>query len=556
VSYYARVRRRGAVAVLIALFPAGSSLGAREAADLEPRIRQRIERFDPRRGLRIGNETIHASSALGGIYAAREYSPIWSVGDRLLPLADELLDAVRDASSEGLDPLDYHLDRILNLRLAAEHRGLNPPTDLLVDLDFLLTDAFLVYAGHLAEGAVNPVTIDPEWFIKRREVDLVSIFERAAGTGTIEETLRGLAPSQPEYTRLREALSRYRDLARRASVPLLRGGSSIEPGARDGRVRGLRARLAIALDDSEVPPPLTETDFYDPDLVEAVRAIQRRYGLHDDGIVGGATREALNRDPAELAAQIEVNMERWRWLPDDLGSRHLLVNIAGFDLRAMEEGKTALAMRVVVGQPYRRTPVLSTRVTHIAVNPSWTVPETIAKEDVIPAVRKDVAFLERMHLRVFDGWSESAPELDPKRIDWSEAAPLRYRFRQEPGPWSPLGRVKFVLSDSHDVYLHDTPDRKLFARATRGFSSGCIRLEEPFALLDYLLKHEPPATAERVEEARAGEEERILALAEPWPIHILYWTAWVDDHGEVNFRNDLYRRDEPVLASLHARPPR
>jgi murein L,D-transpeptidase YcbB/YkuD len=403
---------------------------------------------------------------------------------------------------------------------------------------------------------VNPVTIDPEWFIKRREVDLVSIFERAVATRTIEESLRALSPSQPEYARLREALSRYRELARSAPAPPLRGGSSIEPGERDGRVRGLRTRLAIALDESEMPPPLTETEFYDPDLVEAVRMVQRRYGLHDDGVVGGATREALNREPSELAAQIEVNMERWRWLPADLGARHLLVNVAGFELRAKEDGETALAMRVVVGRPYRRTPVLTSRITHIAVNPSWTVPETIAKEDVIPAVRKDVGYLEKMHLRVFNGWAEDAPELDPRQIDWSSAAPLRYRFRQDPGPWSPLGRIKFLLPNSHDIYLHDTPDQKLFERAARGFSSGCIRLEEPFALLDYLLRSEPPATAERVEEARAGDEERILPLAEPLPIHILYWTAWVDGRGQVNFRNDLYGRDAPVLAALRSHPPR
>jgi murein L,D-transpeptidase YcbB/YkuD len=424
-----------------------------------------------------------------------------------------------------------------------------------VDLDLLLTDAFLVYAGHLSEGAVNPITIDPEWFLERRKVDLLQIFARAIESREVAKTLRDLTPRAPEYSRLRELLSRYRDFARRPSVPRLGGGKKIEPGTRDDRVRDLRARLSIVLDEGEAPAPEAEPELYDPPLVEAVRTVQRRYGLHDDGIVGGATREALNRDPAELAEQIEVNLERWRWLPDALGPRYLLVNVAGFELEAKEESRTTLSMRVVVGRPYRRTPAFSSRITHVVFNPSWTVPETIAAEDVIPAVQKDVAYLEKMHLRVFDGWSEDAPEVDPRSVDWSSVAPLHYRFRQEPGPWSPLGRIKFLLPNAHDVYLHDTPDRNLFERSARGFSSGCIRLQEPFALLDYLLAREPESTLVRVREARAGEEERIVPLAEHLPIHVLYWTAWVDEHGDVNFRNDLYGRDAPVLEALRALPP-
>jgi murein L,D-transpeptidase YcbB/YkuD len=524
--------------------------------DLPSRIRERLERFHPEHGLRIGNELVHASSALGRVYRRREFSPLWSDGERLLPRQEELLRAIQNSHSEGLDPRDYHYDRILNLRLALEHRGLNPPTELLVDLDLLLTDAFLVYAGHLSEGAVNPVTIDPEWFLERKEVDLVRVLTQAVASGKIEESLRAHASSRPEYARLREVLSRYRELARRPKVPLLPGGRSLEPGARDGRVQALRARLEIALDEWELPAPEAEPEVYDDALVEAVRKIQRRYGLHDDGVVGGATREALNREPEELVGQIEVNLERWRWLPQSLGERYLLVNIAGFELEAKEGAETVLSMRVVVGRPYRRTPALSSRVTHLVLNPSWTVPKTIATEDVIPEVRKNVAYLEKMHLRVFDGWSEDAPEIDPRKIDWSSVAPLRYRFRQDPGPWSPLGRIKFVLPNSHDVYLHDTPERKLFERAARGFSSGCIRLEEPLALLDYLLEREPGPTAKRVAEARESEEERIIPLANPPPIHILYWTAWVGEGGEVNFRSDVYGRDAPVLAALRARPPR
>jgi murein L,D-transpeptidase YcbB/YkuD len=554
-----RTRRSAAAPYIVLPLCAGflflaSPSGA--GPDLGSRIRDRLDGFDPGRGLRIGNERVHASSALARVYRAREFAPLWSDGERLRDRSEELIQAIRSADSEGLDPGDYHYDLILNLRLAAERRGLTSATDLLVDLDLLLTDAFLLYAGHLSEGAVNPVTIDPEWFLARKEVDLVRALDEALASGRIGESLRALAPQRPEYERLRDVLVRYRELARLPEAPALPRGSAIEPGDRDGRVTALRGRLAIALDQSEMPTPVGDRDVYDGLLVEAVKKLQRRYGLHDDGVVGGATREALNRTPEELVAQIEVNLERWRWLPENLGERFLLVNIAGFDLQAIEGRKTALSMRVVVGRPYRRTPVFTSRVTHVVLNPSWTVPETIAAEDVIPEIRKSAAYVDKMHIRVFDGWSEDAPEVDPRSIDWRTVGPLRYRLRQDPGPWSPLGRVKFLLPNEHDVYLHDTPDRKLFERAARGFSSGCIRLQEPMALLDYLLAHEPASTAERVAEARAGEEERIVPLAEPWPIHVLYWTAWVDEQGDVNFRNDLYQRDSPILEALGVKPPR
>jgi murein L,D-transpeptidase YcbB/YkuD len=273
-----------------------------------------------------------------------------------------------------------------------------------------------------------------------------------------------------------------------------------------------------------------------------------------DGVVGGATREALNRDPEDLVRQLEVNLERWRWLPDDLGDRYAIVNIAAFDLDVVEQGSSALSMRVVVGQPYRRTPVLSSQITHVVLNPTWTVPERLVKEDILPRVRKDWGYLASMHLRVFDGWSDNAREVDPAEVDWSTVTPRRYRFRQDPGPWNALGRVKFLLPNSYDIYLHDTPQRELFSRASRVFSSGCVRLETPLALVDYLLAKERRWSPEEIERIFAEGKERFLRLEHPLPVHILYWTAWVEDDGTVHFRKDIYGRDERVSRALRERP--
>jgi murein L,D-transpeptidase YcbB/YkuD len=539
----------GGHALGLVLLLAGSQL-----SELGPKIRERLERVGAEGDLRIGNERIHASRLLTTVYERRGYAPLWSEGGRLLDLSNELLDTIRGASREGLDPRDYHYDRILNLRLAVEHRGLNEPSDLLADIDLLQTDAFLVYGSHLFGGAVNPITIDPEWSVERPEIDLVQLFEGAIREKRIVETLEGLAPTQVEYGRLRDALAHFREI-RAESWPRLEGGPSLKPGDRADRVRLLRERLAMALESEESSPP-AEQDVYDARLVLDVIEFQRRHGLIEDGIVGGATLEALNLGPEARAAQIEMNLERWRWLPRDLGERHAIVNIAQFAIEVKEKGQVVLGMRVVVGLPYRQTPVISSVVTHTVLNPTWTVPETIVKEDVLPKVRDDVEYLATKHLRVFAGWSEDAPEIDPRSIDWRGVGPQRYRFLQDPGPTNPLGKVKFLLPNSHDVYLHDTVEPQLFQDASRIFSSGCIRLEKPFDLLWYLLRDDARWTAEDVRAAIESGKERVLRLSNPLPIHILYWTAWVDEKGRVHFRKDVYGRDEKLALALHARPPR
>ena len=503
--------------------------------------------------LRVGNETIHASSVLASGYEKRGYRPVWTDSNGLLDVAGALRRSLERAPEHGLDPRDYHFDRILNLKLAIEHRGLNPAADLLVDIELLLSDAFLMYASHLTGGAIDRFTIDPEWFAVSREADLARIFEEAASTGRIGEVLDRLPPSDPRYARLKAALAHYRELDRKGAPRRLPAGASLKPEARDDQVPLLRERLAMALERPFLASE-GEDDAYDPPLVEAVREIQRRYGLVQDGVVGGATREALNRDPEDLVRQLEVNLERWRWLPDDLGDRYAIVNIAAFDLEVVEAGSASLSMRVVVGQPYRRTPVLSSQITHVVLNPTWTVPERLVKEDILPRVRKDRGYLASMHLRVFDGWSDTAREIDPAEVDWSTVTPRRYRFRQDPGPWNALGRVKFLLPNPYDIYLHDTPQRELFSRASRVFSSGCVRLETPLALLDYLLAKERRWSPQEIERTFAKGEERFVRLERPLPVHILYWTAWVEDDATVHFRKDIYGRDERVSRALRERP--
>jgi murein L,D-transpeptidase YcbB/YkuD len=279
--------------------------------------------------------------------------------------------------------------------------------------------------------------------------------------------------------------------------------------------------------------------------------------LDPDGAVGAGTLEAINVSSEDRVRQLEVNLERWRWLPEDLGSRHILVNIAGFSVFVVEGEARVMEIRAVVGRQYRQTPVFSSRMTYLVLSPFWHVPPTIAALDKLPEIKKDPGYVAAQRMVLLDA-STNQP-VNVLSVDWDamtgSAFNQEYRLRQDPGPNNALGDVKFMFPNPHNVYLHDTPSRELFARAERGFSSGCIRVEHPLELAEYLLKGDPRWTREGIRAAVDRRVETTVTLPEPIPVHIQYWTAWVGEGGELNFRRDLYSRDASVREALSAPPP-
>jgi murein L,D-transpeptidase YcbB/YkuD len=253
-----------------------------------------------------------------------------------------------------------------------------------------------------------------------------------------------------------------------------------------------------------------------------------------------------------------VNLERLRWLPDNLGRRHVLVNIAAAELQLVENGEETLSMRVVTGRPYRQTPVFSGEISYLVFNPYWHVPHSIATRDQLPEIQKDRSYLDRLQLKVFQGWGTNAQPIDPSTIDWASLSQNRfpYRIRQEPGPHNALGRVKFMFPNPHSVYLHDTPSRGLFAKAERTFSSGCIRLERPIELAEHLLSDHAQWSPQRIQSVlKNPSAEQSVSLRTRVPVHLQYWTAWADADGTIHFRNDAYQRDGAVLKALNATAP-
>ncbi|HSO07307.1 MAG TPA: L,D-transpeptidase family protein [Pelomicrobium sp.] len=523
-------------AVLLAAVSAWAASAAAASA-VEP-LRVAVERL--RAGdVNVAGERIAARTLVAQFYENRGFVPAWGDPAKVR----ELLALVQASPDHGLDPIDYHAAAVA--KFAAP-----PPADgaSVAVRELLLTDALVRLAYHLRFGKVNPKELDPDWNFSRtlRGIDPVSALEAALATPDLTSAVLAYAPRLPSYGALMDALARYRDIAARGGWPPVPAGMNLEAGVRDARVAALRARLAAAGD-------LPAADAEDPELFDAevdagVRRFQHRHGLAEDGVVGPKTLAELNVPVAARIDQIRVNLERTRWVARDLVGDFLIVDIAGFRAELHLEGLPVWRSRVVVGRPYRETPVFRAEMEYLVINPSWTVPPTILKEDVLPKLAKDPGYLARENMTVVDNAGRA---VDAGAIDWKRYARggFPYQIVQLPGEKNPLGRIKFMFPNAHFVYLHDTPSRSLFERAERAFSSGCIRVEAPVELAVLLLGDPVRWSPDAVRAVIESGETRTVPVGRKVPVLLLYWTAEVDA-GIVHFRRDLYGRDQAVLKGL------
>jgi len=533
-----------------------------QSADLSMRelLRFRLEAGGVPLKISVGKEPIYAAIVLPIFYERRVYQPAWTDSQGPLSQTDSLLKAIRQADREGLRPGDYHLEKIEAI-LSELHKTprfwKKPSPRQLVDLDLLLTDAFLIYGSHLLAGRINPEQIDPQWFAHRREADMAQLLEDALRSNGIKETLAALLPPYTGYARLRDTLASYRRFAENGGWPTVPPGRKLRQGERSERIPVLRQRLAVEGFLTEAGSD--DQTLFDDELEQALKEFQAQNGLETDGILGPQTMQALNISADQRVRQIVVNMERCRWLPQVLGNRYILVNIANFNLDVVEQEMPVLNMRVVAGKPYRRTPVFSDKITYLVINPYWGVPDSIAKKDILPKIKDDPNFLMDQKIRLFEGWGGSAREIDPNTIDWNTVttANFTYRLQQDPGPQNALGRIKFMFPNQFDVYLHDTPSKELFAKSRRDFSSGCIRIEKPIELAEYLLRDHPDWSPEKIRSTLTGNDLSVqtVKLLEPVNIHILYWTVWIGKDDCIHFSPDIYGRDTALDAAIDEPPP-
>ncbi|MGE3773705.1 MAG: murein L,D-transpeptidase, partial [Gammaproteobacteria bacterium] len=474
-----------------------------------------------------------STPVLRRLYA--DEAPAWSARQ-----LDVLRANVAAVTSDGLEPADF---------LAHELAELDRHAPLAREL--IATEALARLAFMLRFGKANPNALEPDWNYTRAfgATDPVGWLRDAIPHADLSALLNGLRPAGPYYRGLVAALAGARAIAARGGWPAVPAGDTLKPGMRDARVAALRMRLAVEL-------PLTATEdptLYDAALLTAVTLFQRDHGLAADGAVGRATLAALNVPATARIDQIRVNLERIRWVYRDLGREFVAVNIAGYEAAYLVDGAVRWRGRAIVGRPYRQTPIFRDELVYLELNPTWTVPPTIFREDFLPKLKRNPGFLREKKLRVVD---PNGGPVNAASIDWRQvrASSFAYYLRQDPGPDNALGRIKFMFPNDHAVYLHDTPARELFAQPERSFSSGCIRIEKPLELAEQLLRDPARWNVASLSTAIDSLRTQRVNLPQRVPILLLYLTAFPDEDGRVQFRRDVYGRDAAVLAALAAPP--
>jgi L,D-transpeptidase YcbB len=518
---------------------ASSTPGPRSEA-----IRMRVDELRYAQDFSIRGERIILADAVATIFEDRQFASAWANGARL----DHLMAALRDMELDGLDPADYHYETLQTLRTEFRSATGLAATEQ-ADLELLATDAMALALFHLHGGKVDPVKLSTQWNYPSRPPrtpDARELLVRALDSGRIVETFIEVRPEHVWYRRGREQLRDYRRIAANGGWPELPDGPTLKPGMTDPRVPVLRRRLEITGDLGVAR--ITEPELFDPPLELAVKRFQTRHGIAPDGAVGSATRAAMNVPVGARIDQLRVNLERGRWVLHEIKGEFVLVDVAGFDVAYFRDNEPIWTSKVVVGRPYRETPVFKSEITYVVLNPTWTIPPGILAKDTLPAVKRDPGYLARHRIRVIDA---NGREVSPSSVDWSRyRTSIPYQLRQDPGPDNSLGLVKIMFPNPYLVYLHDSPAKSLYDRDERAFSSGCIRVARPFELTELVLNDPAQWNAAAIQSVIDSGKTRTVNLAKPIPVLILYWTAQPTPDGQIVFRNDVYGRDAPTLAAL------
>ncbi len=505
-----------------------------------------------------GETTSSERQAAQAFYAARDHAPLFLTSGRLNARGETLLDLFQTADAYGLNPVDFENPAFID----ADAKASDAMAAARADIGMTLWA--LRYARHAMTGRVNPASIGGDITLERNFVDPATVMPALLASEDLAGALVAYHPQHDQFHALRQELANLRERSETEILEPIAEGGTIRLGDTDPRVPQLRDRLGLldpmmtaSIDEAEVQLVSTRSDedpepsspdphLFDEALDAAVKTFQADHNLTADGIVGPATFAALNEQAGDLVPHVIANMERWRWMPRELGAFHVIANVPEYRLWVMREGESIFTTRTVVGQNRHRTAIFSDEMEYMAVNPYWNVPSSIARNEILPRLLQDPGYANRGNYEIlYNGQS-----IDPFAVNWQAAAEQGMpRIRQRPGSRNALGEIKFMFPNRHAIYFHDTPSRGLFGRDQRAFSHGCVRVLDPWAFAEALLTNEPDWDVARARSLQ-GPRERNLILDNHIPVHLTYFTARVNEDGRLIMARDIYGHHGRVLAAL------
>ena len=493
----------------------------------------------------VNKDKYPVSPLLNKFYLSRNYELAW-FKKNLKPRKElySYLKTLQKSNGDGLDPNFYYLDIIKkNVDELKNLRG-NDLKLKVVQVDLLVSDSGLLYFSDLLYGRYKFNSDFMEQTYSEPYIDIVTVLNKAIAKNHFQKVVDSLLPQNYVYDALKRSLVKYEKIRENGGWQPVPPGKTLKAGMNNSRIVFLKHRLYASGDlniyENQNVQQYLNNPVFDGVLKNSVKNFQRRHGLKEDGEVGKNTIAALNIPLDKKIDSIIINLDIWRKLPQNLGNKYVLVNVPAFKLFGVENNTNTVEMRVIVGRLDWNTPIFSEYMEYIVINPYWNIPSSIFEDEILPELRKDPGYLKRKNIQVVS--LQTAKVQKNYSQNWSDVDPdnFNYRLRQAPGAVNPLGRLKFILPNKHSVYLHDTPDKKLFEKPKRRFSHGCIRVEKPLELAEFVFNDDNEWDANRVQSAIDSGSSKNVYLKQPIPVHIMYFTVWVENDNSVHFRDDVY----------------
>lgn len=495
----------------------------------------------------IEGEHVYATQFIPEFYKSRNYQPAWNEYEVFI----ELLKAVEGVEANGLLPEDYHISAIdsLEQKIVSNRKKDQYNLHWVAEFDLLITDALFTYAYHLLYGKTNPLTFDASWNFNRKEFPpgMVDSLTAAIEKRDIVQRLKNTEPSFTGYSKMKDALALYKYIAQNGGWGTIKSNQVLKRGESSEVVPQIRKRLLLTGDLTDTLS--IENSVYDDSLYNDIKRFQKIHGLNNDGVIGKNTYAIFNIPVEKKIELLKVNMERNRWVSHAFSDDFILVNIAAFEAYVFDNKQRIHTTKTMVGKTYHQTPIFTAKLDYVEFNPTWTVPTSIFKREMIAKIKADSNYLSRNHLEVITFKGEV---VDASTLNFNELTPstsFPYMLRQKPGPWNALGQVKFIFPNKFSVFLHDTPSRSLFAREDRSLSHGCIRVENPLNFAEVVLR-ETEYTNEKINEIIKNEETHRVLLDSKPDVMLLYLTVSLGENGDLRFFKDVYNRDQKVYEAL------